>query len=239
MIPFGTTHELCETDAAIGLARRLHPPLEMPSAVDFLPPRLNLTSLARATEICRGCELYKHATQAVFGSGARRASLMLVGEMPGDEEDRAGLPFVGPAGRLLDATFEQAGINREDLYLTNVVKHFRWEPRGKRRLHKKPATRQIEACKPWLHAEIRVVKPRVIMCLGATAAHAMLGHDFRLTKDRGKFFRGEQTDWLIATYHPSAILRAPNKERRDEMRAALFHDLRSAAERALTPARTR
>jgi uracil-DNA glycosylase family protein len=211
----------------------------MTSAADYLPPRINLTSLARAAESCRGCDLYKNATQTVFGEGPRTASLMLVGEMPGDEEDRDGEPFVGPAGRLLDETLDEVGIDRSEVYVTNAVKHFRWEPRGKRRLHKKPGARQIEACKPWLHAEILVVKPQVIVCLGATAAQAMLGRDFRITKDRGKFFHDKDTAWLMASYHPSAVLRAPDKEARQEMREALTADLRSAAKRVRTLARTR
>lgn len=146
---------------------------EKTSAEAFLPMRLSLKSLREAAAHCEGCDLCKNATQTVFGAGPRRSPLMLLGEIPGDEEDREGRPFVGPAGRLLDETLEEAGLSREEVYVTNVVKHFRWEPRGKRRLHKKPSQRQIEACRPWLHAEVLVVKPRVIVCLGATAAQAM------------------------------------------------------------------
>jgi uracil-DNA glycosylase len=185
------------------------------SAQAFLPPRMNLKALREAAAHCQGCELYKFATQTVFGEGRRRAHLMLLGEMPGDEEDKQGHPFVGPAGRLLDGALDEAGIGREDVYVTNAVKHFRWEPRGKRRLHKKPSARQIEACKPWLHAEILVVQPPMIVCLGATAAQTMLGRNFRITKGRGRFFRGDKAAWLVATYHPSAILRAPKKQDRD------------------------
>jgi uracil-DNA glycosylase family protein len=211
----------------------------MTSAEDFLPIRLSLDDLAKAAETCRGCELYKDATQTVFGRGPRKARLMLVGETPGDEEDREGEPFVGPSGRLLDDALAEADITRGDVYVTNAVKHFRWEARGKRRLHKKPGARHIEACKPWLHAEILVVKPRVIVCLGATAAQVMLGRDFRITKDRGKFVRGDETAWLVATYHPSAILRAPDKDSRIQMRHALVADLTAAAKRARAPIRKR
>jgi uracil-DNA glycosylase len=206
------------------------------SAADFLPPRLNLSALREAAAHCRGCDLYKNATQTVFGEGPKRAHLILLGEVPGDEEDKQGKPFVGPAGRLLDESLEQAGIPRDDVYVTNAVKHFRWEPRGKRRLHKKPTARQIEACKPWLHAEILVVKPEVIVCMGATAAQTMLGRDFRLTKHRGEFFRSEETSWITATYHPSAILRAPEKTDRDRMREEFIEDLHHAGEHMTTTA---
>ncbi len=163
---------------------------------------------------------------------------MLLGEVPGDEEDRQGKPFVGPAGRLLNTALEEAGLSRDEVYVTNAVKHFRWEPRGKRRLHKKPSARQIEACRPWLHAEILVVEPPVIVCLGATAAQAMLGRDFRITKDRGKFFKSDEAAWLMATYHPSAILRAPEKEARDQMREEFTDDLRLAARKVRVGMRT-
>ena len=200
------------------------------SAAAFLPVRVNLTALRAAAQHCRGCELYQKATQTVFGTGPKRAKMLLLGEMPGDEEDKLGKPFVGPAGRLLDEALDAAGIDRHDVYVTNAVKHFRWEPRGKRRLHKKPSARQIEACRLWLHAEILVVKPRVIVCLGATAAQAMLGRDFRVTKSRGQFFPGEDST-LMATYHPSAILRAPKKSARDRMRQEFVHDLQGATTR--------
>jgi uracil-DNA glycosylase family protein len=200
------------------------------SAQDFLPAQLNLTALRKAAATCRGCDLYKNATQTVFGEGPRRARIILLGEVPGDEEDKRGEPFVGPSGRLLDNSLQEAKIARDDVYVTNAVKHFRWEPRGKRRLHKKPTSRQIEACRPWLQAEILVIKPAVIVCLGATAAQTMLGRDFRLTKHRGEFFRGEDS-WLTATYHPSAILRAPDKSARDRMRDEFVDDLHKVAQR--------
>jgi DNA polymerase len=200
------------------------------SAKDFLPARMNLKALREAAEHCRGCELYKNATQTVFGEGQRSASIIMLGEVPGDEEDKQGRPFVGPAGRLLHEVLDEAGIGRDEVFVTNAVKHFRWEPRGKRRLHKKPTTRQIEACRPWLLAEILVVEPEMIICLGATAAQAMLGRDFRITKHRGKFFKSEHAAWLMATYHPSAILRAPEREDRYRMRAEFVEDLQHAME---------
>jgi DNA polymerase len=192
---------------------------------------MNLKALREAVQYCKGCDLYKNATQAVFGEGPRRASLILLGEAPGDEEDKQGRPSVGPAGRLLDDALDEAGVSRDEVFVTNAVKHFRWEPRGKRRLHKKPSWRQIEACKPWLHAEILVVKPEGIVCLGATAAQTMLGRDFRITKHRGKFFKSDDAAWMMATYHPSAVLRAPEKKDRDRMRAEFVEDLHHAAER--------
>jgi uracil-DNA glycosylase len=205
--------------------------VEKTSAADFLPPRLNLTALHRAAASCRGCDLYKNATQTVFGEGPRRSPLVLLGEVPGDEEDKEGRPFVGPAGRLLDEALEEVGLSRDEVYITNAVKHFRWEPRGKRRLHKKPTARQIEACRPWLQAEILVTKASAIVCLGATAAQSMLGRDFRLTKQRGKFFPSEYDAWVTATYHPSAILRAPDREARHRMRAEFVDDLQQAVKR--------
>jgi|tagenome__1003787_1003787.scaffolds.fasta_scaffold20908634_3 uracil-DNA glycosylase family protein len=200
------------------------------TAEPFLPARLNLKSLREAAAHCEGCDLYKNATQTVFGEGRRSASIILLGEVPGDEEDKQGHPFVGPAGRLLDETLETVGLDRDAVYVTNAVKHFRWEPRGKRRLHKKPTARQIEACRPWLNAEILVLKPRIIVCLGATAAQAMLGPTFRITKQRGKFVRGESA-WITATYHPSAILRAPDREDRERKRSEFVDDLRQVARR--------
>jgi DNA polymerase len=205
------------------------------NAEPFLPVRMSLRALREAVQHCKGCDLYKYATQAVFGEGPRDASILMLGEVPGDREDIEGHPFVGPAGRLLDESLEAAAIPRDEVFITNAVKHFRWEPRGKRRLHKKPSWRQIEACRPWLHAEILVVKPEMTICLGATAAQTMLGREFRITKYRGKFFKRDDASWLMATYHPSAVLRAPDKEKRDRMRREFIRDLRGAAKRlALT-----
>jgi uracil-DNA glycosylase family protein len=206
------------------------------SAADFLPSRLSLKSLREAAENCQGCDLFKNATQTVFGQGPWRAHMILLGEVPGDEEDKQGKPFVGPAGRLLDESLEAASIPRDDVYVTNAVKHFRWEPRGKRRLHKKPSWRHIEACRPWLQAEILVIKPEVIVCLGATAAQTMLGRDFRITKHRGEFFPSDYDAWLTARYHPSAILRAPEKADRDRMRKEFIEDLHHAAGRMTSTA---
>jgi len=203
---------------------------EVMTAAPFLPKQLNFTALRRAAEACRGCDLYKNATQTVFGEGPRRAHVMMLGEMPGNDEDLAGKPFVGPAGRLLDESLDAAGIPRDDVYITNAVKHFRWEPRGKRRLHKKPSARQIEACRPWLQAEILVVKPLVMVCLGATAAQTLLGKAFRVTKQRGKLIKSEWAPFVTATYHPSAILRAPEKESRDRMRGEFVEDLQRVAQ---------
>ncbi len=198
------------------------------SAADYLPEARTVESLRVAEQACRGCELYKRATQAVAGEGPSRAKMVLVGETPGDEEDQTGRPFVGPAGALLDQVLEAAEIDRSDIYVTNVVKHFKWEPRGKRRLHAKPSSREIAACRPWLEAELELIKPRVIVCLGATAAQALLGHDFRVTKQRGAVLQGPYGN-VLATYHPAAVLRAPDGEGRQQMKQTLCDDLRTAA----------
>jgi DNA polymerase len=203
-----------------------------PSAEDYLPARMSLAALRQAAAHCQGCELYKHATQTVFGAGNRRPELVLVGEVPGDEEDKEGKPFVGPAGRLLDRALAKAEIARKSVYLTKVVKHFRWYAGGKRRLHKKPTTRQIQACKPWLQAEVLVLEPPVIVCLGATAAQTILGKQFRITRDRGKLQRPPEdlghVMGITATYHPSAVLRAPDPADREQKFEELVDDLRAA-----------
>jgi uracil-DNA glycosylase len=195
------------------------------SAADFLPGCTNLKALRAAATFCEGCELFERATQTVFGRGPRHADLVLVGEMPGDQEDLQGKPFVGPAGRLLRDMLDEANIASDDVYLTNVVKHFRWEERGKRRLHKKPASRHIEACKPWLEAELFVIRPQLIVCLGATAAQALLGKEFRLTREHGKVFQNSHAQSIAATFHPSAILRAPDESRRHQMRETFVDDV--------------
>jgi DNA polymerase len=195
------------------------------SAANFLPERMTLPALREAAEHCRGCDLYKRATQTVFGEGPKKADLMLVGEIPGDQEDRQGHVFVGPAGRLLDESLAAVGLNRKETYITNAVKHFSWEERGKRRLHKKPKWGEVQACKPWLQAEILAVAPKLIVCLGATAAQSLLGSDFRITKHRGKLLECELAERVMATYHPSAILRAPEPADRDRMRAEFIADL--------------
>jgi DNA polymerase len=207
---------------------------DFPTAAAFLPASRSLSRLREAAGDCRGCPLYKNATQTVFGEGARDAELMLVGETPGDQEDRAGHPFVGPAGRLLDEVLEAVGIDRRDVFVTNAVKHFKWEPRGKRRLHKKPSAREAAACRPWFLAELEAVEPHTIVCLGATAAQALLGRDFRLTRDHGKPLPGRlssdgrRSPWIVATWHPSAVLRAPTTEDRTKLKQTLIADLRAA-----------
>jgi uracil-DNA glycosylase len=195
------------------------------SAADFLPARRTLDALRAAAADCRGCDLWKRATQTVFGEGRPGAPVMLVGEQPGHEEDLAGRPFVGPAGRLLDRALQGAGIARDDVYVTNVVKHFKWDPRGPRRIHAKPGPKEIAACLPWLQAELDVVKPDVIVTLGATAAQALLGPRFRVTKQRGQWVRAAWAAPVLATVHPSSILRAPDDEARRREFKALVADL--------------
>ena len=194
------------------------------TAADRMPPRLSLTRLRRAASGCRACHLWQVGTRTVFGEGLLRSRLMLVGEQPGDEEDRTGRPFVGPSGRLLDEVLDEAGIARDDAYVTNVVKHFKWEPRGKRRLHKKPNAREIGACVPWLEAEIEVVRPEVILCLGSTAAKTLLGGDFSVTRRRGDWIESPWAPGVMATLHPSAILRIRDREERAEARRRYVED---------------
>jgi uracil-DNA glycosylase len=201
---------------------------ELRGAAAYLPKVVTVESLIAAEQTCRGCELYQRATQAVGGAGPAGASMILVGETPGDAEDRQGRPFVGPAGALLDQALESAGINRSEVFVTNTVKHFKWEPRGKRRLHSKPNSREIAACRPWLEAELELIQPCVIVCLGATAAQALLGAAFRVTKQRGEVVHSTYGS-VVATYHPAAILRAPGGETRQQMKDALIDDLRTAA----------
>ena len=183
-------------------------------ANDLIPLRPTLSSLKAAAADCQACDLWKKGTQTVFGDGSRRSNVLFVGEQPGNEEDLTGKPFVGPAGKLFDNALEAAGIDRKQTYVTNVVKHFKWEPRGKRRIHKKPNAIEIAACRPWLEAEIAVVKPEVILALGATAAQALLGPQFRVTKQRGQFIESTLAPYVMATVHPSSILRAPDDETR-------------------------
>jgi DNA polymerase len=194
-------------------------------AASFVPDRLDLASLRTAAAGCEGCDLYRDATRTVFGEGPERARFMLVGEQPGDQEDRRGHPFVGPAGRVLDRGLEEAGIARDEVYLTNAVKHFSFTPRGKRRIHQKPTAAEIDACHPWLDAELAVVRPEVVVVLGATAARALLGPSFRVTRHRGEAVPlGEAV--AVATVHPSAVLRAPD---RDAAYADFLADLKAAA----------
>jgi DNA polymerase len=185
-------------------------------ASPFIPQTRALSTLRASVQECRGCDLYAHATQAVFGEGPPSAEIVFIGEQPGDEEDRKGHPFVGPAGKLLDRALLDAGIDRKLVYVTNAVKHFKFEERGKRRLHKKPNGLQIQACRPWLAAELNLLKPKIVVCLGATAAQTIFGSDYRVTKERGQFVENTWAPHVTSTVHPSAILRAPGEERRLE-----------------------
>jgi uracil-DNA glycosylase family protein len=213
-------------------------PLWTGSAADFIPPKPTLPKLREAAAGCRGCDLWVNATQTVFGEGPRSADVMLVGEQPGDQEDRAGHPFVGPAGKLLDTSLQQAGIDRARVYVTNSVKHFKFVQieRG-RRLHKKPSAAEIRACQPWLQEEIRLVRPRVILALGATAAQALLGKQFRVSRDRGKLIPSQLAEAVVATIHPSAVLRAPD-DVRDEVKREFIADLKGVAAYLQRPLRT-
>jgi uracil-DNA glycosylase len=202
-----------------------------PTAEPFLPESRDLKTLAAAVQDCRGCDLWENATQAVFGAGRKRADVMLVGEQPGDQEDKQGAPFVGPAGRLLDDALEEAGIDRSRAYVTNAVKHFKWRARGKRRIHDKPTWSQIAACRPWLLTEIDAVAPRALVLMGATAAQSLLGRDVRVTRDRGRYRQdglAPLAEVVVVTIHPSAILRGEPEEREAEL-AAFVEDLRLAA----------
>jgi len=188
--------------------------VEEPGAGIFVPARATLAQLSQAVQDCKGCDLYRNATQAVFGEGRRAPSIVMVGEQPGDKEDLAGHPFVGPAGMLLEKALQDAGIDRSEIYLTNAVKHFKFEERGKRRIHKKPSTTEVVACKPWLEAELTLLRPAIIVCLGATAAQSVIGKAHRLLEQRGKFFPHATAKSVTATVHPSSILRAVEPEQR-------------------------
>jgi uracil-DNA glycosylase family protein len=198
-------------------------------ATPFLPEQRNLTTLRDAAAGCRGCHLWRGATQTVFGEGLKRSHVMFVGEQPGDQEDRQGRPFVGPAGRELDRALEAVGIARDDVYITNVVKHFKFEERGRRRIHQTPKRFEIDACRPWLEEELRVVDPSALVLLGATAAKALLGSSFRLTQHRGELLDSDLAPIVSATIHPSAILRAPDDAARIEQRESFAEDLRVVA----------
>ena len=200
------------------------------SAAEFIPHTTSLAVLREAVNNCRGCQIYCNATQGVFGEGPKDATVMFVGEQPGDQEDKAGKPFVGPAGAMLNNAMEQAGIPRDEVYVTNAVKHFKWEPRGTRRLHSKPSAREVAACRPWLVKELDIIEPEIIVCLGATAAQALLGPAFRVTKQRGQMVTG--TKWasaVTATYHPSALLRIPDEAGRAKAYAEFVDDLKKVA----------
>ena len=195
-------------------------------AAELIPPRPALPAVRRAAADCQACELWERGTQTVFGEGAKMARLMLIGEQPGDQEDRIGRPFVGPAGQLLDRALEAAGIDRQEVYVTNVVKHFNWEPRGKWRIHKKPRPSHIAACRPWLDIELAIVKPLAVVCLGATAAQALLGAAFRVTQHRGEFIESPLAPIVMATVHPSSLLRAPDSDTRQRETERFIEDLR-------------
>ena len=201
------------------------------TAARFVPTTGTLVDLRAASRVCKGCDLWKNATQTVFGEGNTRASIMMVGEQPGDQEDVMGRPFVGPAGKILDEALSQVGLVRSQIYVTNVVKHFKWSPaeRGKRRIHKKPRSSEIAACRPWLEAEIVMVKPKVIVCLGASAAQALLGPKFRVSKQRGQFIESTLAPYIMATVHPSSILRAPDDETRHAEKRRFIDDLKKVA----------
>ncbi|HEX2027666.1 MAG TPA: UdgX family uracil-DNA binding protein [Nitriliruptorales bacterium] len=203
---------------------------EADSAAAYLPEGRSLSELRAAASGCRGCDLYRDATQTVFGDGAADAAVMFVGEQPGDQEDREGEPFVGPAGRELDRALEAVGIDRDQVFITNAVKHFKWKRKGRKRLHQTPSREQIEACRPWLDAEIEAVRPDVIVALGATAAKALLGPGFRVTRQRGELHRGPGDVVVTATVHPSSILRAPSDQDRHDAREAFTADLAKIAD---------
>jgi uracil-DNA glycosylase len=205
------------------------------SAAPLIPARPTLPKLRQAAARCRACDLWERGTQTVFGEGSSRARVMLVGEQPGDREDIEGRPFVGPAGRILDSSLEKAGIDRSQVYVTNVVKHFKWEPRGKRRIHQKPNSVEISACRPWLDAELAVVRPAVLVCLGATAAQALLGRSFKVSRQRGEFVVSPLAPRVLATVHPSSLLRAPDDATRRRETARFVQDLKKVA-RALQQA---
>ena len=211
---------------------------KMPGARAFVPPNTDLRQLREAVKRCEGCELFKHATQPVFGEGPGDARVVLIGEQPGDSEDRAGRPFVGPAGEVLNRALAEAGMNRADVYLTNAVKHFAFEERGKRRIHRTPRLSEVTACKPWMEAELKQVAPEFVVCLGATAAKAVFGAQFRLTEQRGKFLESRFAQKTLATYHPSAVLRADTQSARDDLYRILVEDLLTVAAESAKVARS-
>lgn len=204
---------------------------DYPPAEEFIPENGSLAALTKAVDGCRACPLFENATQGVFGEGSKTARLMMIGEQPGDEEDKAGRPFVGPSGRVLDETLEEVGIARDEVWITNAVKHFKHEMRGKFRLHKTPSMTEVRACLPWLEEEVRRIEPEAIVCLGATAAKTLFGSKFRITKQRGESIETEWAPWAIATYHPSALLRMPEEAMRREARELFTADLGKAAAR--------
>lgn len=219
----------------------LQPPAEFGSATEYFPPRRSLPSFQEAARECCACDLWRTGTQTVFGEGRATAEVVFVGEQPGNDEDLAGKPFVGPAGKVLSQALDEAGIDRAQVYVTNVVKHFKWEaaPRGERRIHKKPNDAEVKACRPWLDAELAMLRPRVVVLLGATAAQSLLGKQFRVTQSRGKPVPSDLAPVVIATVHPSSLLRAPTPEDRRAARAEFVADLRVVARQISQPAPVR
>ena len=201
---------------------------EFKTAAPLIPARPTIPKLRQVAAGCRACPLWKTGTQTVFGEGSPDAKVLFVGEVPGNDEDLAGRPFVGPAGRLMDKVLQEVGIDRDEVYVTNVVKHFKWEPRGKRRIHQKPNSREIAACRPWMEAELRLVRPKLLVCLGATAAQAIFGPSFRVTRDRGKVLDSQFAPKVVATVHPSSLLRQPDEESREREYRLFVKDLRAA-----------
>jgi len=206
-----------------------------PTATAFFPEKMTLPRLREAASTCKGCDLWKKGTQTVFGEGSPHARVLMVGEQPGDKEDVQGRPFVGPAGAILDKALAAAGIDRNEVYVTNIVKHFKWEPRGKRRIHKKPNALEVSACRPWLDAEIAVTRPDVVVLLGASAAQGLLGRDFRVSQQRGEWISSPLATSVMATVHPSSILRAPDDETRHEEMRRFVADLKKVAGRIRLP----
>ena len=205
-------------------------PGEGESAAPFVPAGAGLAELRAAAARCTGCDLYRHATQMVFGRGDDKARIVLVGEQPGDQEDRQGAPFVGPAGEVLDRALAEVGLDRERLYVTNAVKHFKFEERGKRRIHQTPRTSELSACRPWLEAELAAIRPEILVCLGATAARAIIGDSFRITRDHGRFAATRWAPKTIATFHPSAVLRGEDEAQQAQLYTMLVEDLRKVAQ---------
>jgi len=205
-------------------------PGEGESAAPFVPAGAGLAELRAAAARCTGCDLYRHATQMVFGRGDDKARIVLVGEQPGDQEDRQGAPFVGPAGEVLDRALAEVGLDRERLYVTNAVKHFKFEERGKRRIHQTPRASELAACRPWLEAELAAIRPEILVCLGATAARAIIGDSFRITRDHGRFAATRWAPKTIATFHPSAVLRGEDEAQQAQLYTMLVEDLRKVAQ---------
>ena len=210
-------------------------PAAAESAAPFVPEERTLPALREAARSCKGCPLWEKATQVVFGEGLETARVIFVGEQPGDQEDKQGKPFIGPAGRLFNEVLEAASIKRDDVYVTNTVKHFKWEPQGKRRIHQKPSSREVAACQPWIEAEISTIKPVVIVALGATAAQSLLDKDFRVTTDRGRLFTSRFGVPVLATMHPSSVIRTPDREVREKETARMIEDLKVVAKALEAP----